>query len=133
MNDKISDNNKRILEFIGENLQLTALAFQNGYFVAISEKIDMKLGTTAISLPISTDLGTRQAPSAKEQISFERKGITTATVIGSRNEIITRALAEKITLSTNSLVYLSVNFQENNEELFNEALMLVDSFIKKIT
>jgi hypothetical protein len=132
MNDKKSDNNKRVFEFIDDNLQLIGLAFQNGYFIAISEKNDMKLGSTAISLPISSDLEPRKTFEAKEKISLDRRGITTATVIGSRNSIITKALAEKITLSTNSLVYLSLNFQENNEELFNEAMKLVENFIKKI-
>jgi hypothetical protein len=132
MNDKKSENKKRVFEFIEDNLQLIGLAFQNGYFIAISEKNDMKLGTTAISLPISSDIGPGKALGTKEKISLDRREITTATVIGSRNEIITKALAEKITSSTNSLVYLSLNFQENNEELFNEAMKLVENFIKKI-
>ena len=83
-------------------------------------------------MTISKDLETSKIPSAKERISIDRRGITTATVIGSRNEIITKALAEKITLSTNSLVYLSLNFQENNEELLNESMKLVENFIKEV-
>lgn len=133
MSENESDIKKHLIEYTSENLQLLGITFQNGYFVAIYEKKNMKLGTTALSLPVTTNTESKHTISVNEKIPFNRKGITTATVIGSRNEIITKALAEKITLSTNGLVYLSVNFQEDNKEFFNEAMKLVEKFIEKIT
>ncbi|NHJ38733.1 MAG: hypothetical protein FK731_01780 [Asgard group archaeon] len=119
MSDENINSKKNIFEFTSNNLELIGIVFENGYFVTIFEKKSMKLGTIALSLPSPTNI--------------KIKDITTATVIGSRNELITKALAEKITRTTNNLVYLSLNFQENNEDLFKEALKLVERFIEEIT
>ena len=131
---KTSDNVDKYYEISSDNLVLIGLLFDNGCFIAISEKSNVKLGTTAVSLPMSPSLGTTDSPPAqKDRISLDRRGITTATVIGSRNEIYTKALAEKITLVTQGLVYLSLNFQEEKDEFFHEALKLADEFLTKIS
>jgi hypothetical protein len=113
-------------KFTSENLVLMGLLFENGYFISISEKNKFRLGTTAISLPLD------QTSDQGFDRPFDRRDITTASVIGSRNELYTKALAEKITIATQKLVYLSLNFQENNEELYMEAMKLIDDFVNEI-
>ena len=54
-----------------ENLQLVAVIYQNGLFVSISKNETLLLGTTAISLPMSDNIGLSRA---KKQDSLERKG-----------------------------------------------------------
>ena len=110
-----------------ENLQLVAVIYQNGLFVSISKNEALLLGTTALSLPISEDIGFSRA---KKQDTFDRKGLTTAIVLGSRNEIYTKALVEKITMRTGNMVYLSLNFKENEENLYGEAIELVESLLQ---
>jgi hypothetical protein len=112
-----------------ENLQLIAVIYQNGLFVSISKKETLLLGTTALSLPISENIGLSHS---KRNDSYSRKGLTTATVLGSRNEIYTKALAEKITIRTRKMVYLSLNFKENEENLYGEAIELVDSLLQHL-
>ncbi|MHA1185260.1 MAG: proteasome assembly chaperone 4 family protein [Candidatus Heimdallarchaeota archaeon] len=109
-----------------ENLQLVAIIYQNGLFVSISKNEALLLGTTAISLPFSENIGLSRS---KKQDGFERKGLTTATVLGSRNEIYTKALAEKITQRTGDIVYLSLNIKENETNLYGEAIELVESLL----
>jgi len=109
-----------------ENLQLVAIIYQNGLFVSISKNEALLLGTTALSLPISNSIGISRS---RKHDTFDRKGLTTATVIGSRNEIYAKALAEKLTLRTGNMVYLSLNFKENEENLYGEAIELVDSLL----
>ncbi|NHJ48463.1 MAG: hypothetical protein FK733_11825 [Asgard group archaeon] len=129
-----SDDSDKYYEFSSDNLILLGLLFDNGCFIAVTEKSNFKLGTTAVSLPMSPSLSTTKSPpSQMERTSLDRRGISTATVIGSRNEIYTKALSEKITLATEGLVYLSLNLQEEKEELFHEALKLVEEFLAKIS
>jgi hypothetical protein len=110
------------------NLQLAAIIYQNGLFVSISKNETLLLGTMALSLPVSQTIGI----SRRREESFDRRGLTTATVIGSRNEIYAKALAEKLTVNTGNMVYLSLNFKENDENLYGEAIELVDSLLQYI-
>ena len=130
MNEKdlVQNQDLPITVINGENLHLLAIQFDNGFFVTISDKESFNLGTTALSLP-STTSDESQTP--KPQI--DRKKLITATVIGSRNELYAKALAEKIVVGQGKMVYLSVYFQENNEDLFIEAIKLVDQLLTKIT
>ena len=91
----------------GEQLQLIATDFNNGLFIAISELGANKLGTMALSLPIDTSLG---ISAERRRDDSQRRGLTSATVIGSRNEIYTKALAEKVAIATKKMIYLSTNF-----------------------
>lgn len=125
-NSEISD----FIEFNSENLILVGIKFQNGYFISVSNKVAKKLGTTAISLPISQELENITQDSSGNRSSLGRRGITTATVLGSRNELFAKALAEKLVILTNQLVYVTVNFDEDNHELFSEALQLIEKIIK---
>ncbi|MHA1879860.1 MAG: hypothetical protein ACTSYG_05640 [Candidatus Heimdallarchaeota archaeon] len=119
-------------ELESENLRLVAISFSNGYFLAISKKEDLILGTMAVSLPFTTHLS--QSRSKQEELKgsnlLSHKDLTTTTVLGSRNEVMTKALAEKVVFATGKLVYLSANFPENDQELFTEALRLVEQFLK---
>ncbi len=115
-----------------ENLQLVVLKFANGFFIAISERSALKLGTTAISLPFAPDLKERNQKQIIDFHTLDRRGITTSTIIGTRNELYTKALAEKIVQNTGQLVYLTVNYPENKDELFTEALQLVESFLRNL-
>jgi len=119
-------------ELESENLRLVAISFSNGYFLGISKKEDLKLGTMAVSLPFTTHLS--QSRSKQEELKgsnlLSHKDLTTTTVLGSRNEVMTKALAEKVVFATGKLVYLSANFPENDQELFTEALRLVEQFLK---
>ncbi|NHJ87053.1 MAG: hypothetical protein FK734_16440 [Asgard group archaeon] len=113
-----------------ENLQLVAMKFLNGYFIAISDKNDLKLGTTAVSLPMTKGLGIKH--SLQDEHPIRDRGVTSATVIGSRNELFAKALVEKAVINTGLIVYLSVNFQENNQELYIESLKLLEKFLKEL-
>ncbi len=114
----------------GENLQIIATDFENGIFISISHLGANKLGTTALSLPIDTSLGLSSERSYSDSPTG-RRGLTSATVIGSRNEIYTKALAEKVVRAISKIVYLSTNFKEQNESLFTEAITLVDDLLKQ--
>lgn len=114
----------------GENLQIIATDFENGIFIAISHTGANKLGTTALSLPVDTSLGLSKERRHSDAPTG-RRGLTSATVIGSRNEIYTQALAEKVALATAKIVYLSTNFKEQSESLFTEAITLVDDLLKQ--
>jgi len=115
-----------------DNLSLVGIKFTNGYFLVISEKESLKLGTTAISLPIHSF--EQEVDSSKKTTKpiIDRKKLSTATIIGTRNELYTKALAERFVSLTGKMIYLSVNFQENNEELFLEAIKLIEKFQKEI-
>lgn len=118
------------LELSSENLILLGIEFDNGYFISISDKNTLKLGTTAVTLPNEsiTEQSLSKGPAIKG-ISSSR-GIITATVLGSRNELYAKALAEKLVFMSNKLTYLSVFFDENNEDYFKEAILLVEELIK---
>ncbi|MFW9922810.1 MAG: hypothetical protein ACFFDW_05915 [Candidatus Thorarchaeota archaeon] len=116
----------------GETLQLHAIKFENGIFIGISPKEKLRLGTVALSVPFDSHLGTRKttdSPSA----TLDRKGLTTVTIFGSRNEIYTKALAERVTLLVQGIVYLSLNIEENDEKKFSEAIHLIEDFLKEIS
>ena len=113
------------------NLCLAGIRFVNGFFLVISEKESLKLGTMAISLPTFPKERENEASKKSRRPIIDRKNLSTATVIGTRNELYTTALAEKIVSLTGEMVYLSVNFQENNEELFMEAIGLIDTFLNE--
>jgi len=113
----------------GEELQIIATDFENGIFVAISQRGANKLGTTALSLPVDPSLGI--SSDRRYSDGPKRRGLSSATVIGSRNEIYTKALAEKVAIATDKIVYLSTNFRENSESLFSEASTLVEALLKE--
>ena len=64
-----------------------------------------------------------------DKLIIDRKRLSTATVVGTRNDLYAKALAEKTVMQSGEMVYLSVNFQENNEELFLEAIDLINQFL----
>lgn len=126
-----NSDNEFLFKVQSDNLQLIALKFINGFFIAICEKASLKLGTTAISLPFSSDFEKKEQKMRTLDLhATDRKGITTTTIIGTRNEIFAKALAEKIVQNTSQLVYLTVNYPEKKEELFTEALKLVEKFLQ---
>ncbi|TET31256.1 MAG: hypothetical protein E3J70_02600 [Candidatus Heimdallarchaeota archaeon] len=114
-----------------DNLCLVGIRFANGFFLVISERESLKLGTMAISLPTFPIERENETSKKSRRPIIDRKNLSTATVIGTRNELYTKALAEKIVSLTGEMVYLSVNFQENNEELFLEAIGLIDVFLNE--
>jgi hypothetical protein len=134
MTDQIEEKNNAnpFFHLESENLSLVGIRFINGFFLVISEKESLKLGTMAISLPAFPKERIRESPSQSNQPIIDRKNLSTATVIGTRNELYTKALAERIVSITGEMTYLSVNFKENNEELFLEAIGLLDEFLKEI-
>lgn len=134
MADQIEEKNNENPFFYleGENLSLVGIRFVNGFFLVISDKESLKLGTMAISLPAFPKERTSDSPTTSTQPRIERKNLSTATVVGTRNELYTKALAERIVSLTGEMTYLSVNFQENNEERYLEAIGLLDEFLKEI-
>ena len=122
MDDQSNNKNETPFFLIkGDKLQILATEFENGLMVAISEKDKNKLGTMALSVPMESKTGIP-----------DRRGLTSTTIFGTRNEITTKALAEKITQRLQKIVYFSMNIKENDEELFNEALLLVESLFESI-
>jgi len=130
MTDKEDKTSNFFFKEESENLQIIALTFSNGLFIAISEKPEPKLGTTAISMPLSPEIHGKSPRELIDKNTFDRRGLTTATILGSRNEMYVKALAEKVVQSTQQLVYITANFPENNDEFFNEAIQLLDEFLK---
>ncbi len=132
--DTVHDQNLPITKIESENLQLIAIHFTNGFFVSISEKDSLNLGTTAISLPTaSVQQGSGTGFDKITQPRIDRRELMSATVIGSRNELYAKALAEKIVVGQGKMVYLSVYFQENNEDLFLESIKLIEQLLSKIS
>ncbi|HUU79173.1 MAG TPA: proteasome assembly chaperone 4 family protein [candidate division Zixibacteria bacterium] len=115
----------------GENLQLIVTIFENGFFISLSSLGAPKLGTVALCLPIDPTIGISRERKFSGT-SLDRRGITTTTVIGSRNEIFAKALAEKAVMKTKKIVYLSVNYDDNNNELFTESLQLLEEFLQTV-
>ena len=133
MEDQIKEKNieEPYFQLESDKLCLVGIRFANGFFLVISEKESLKLGTMAISLPTFPIERENETSKKSRRPIIDRKNLSTATVIGTRNELYTKALAEKIVSLTGDMVYLSVNFQENNEELFLEAIGLIDTFLNK--
>jgi len=133
MEDQTKEKNieEPYLQLESDNLCLVGIRFANGFFLVISEKESLKLGTMAISLPTFPKERENKSSKKSRQSIIDRKNLSTATVIGTRNELYTKALAEKIVSFTGEMVYLSVNFQENNEKLFLEAIGLIDKFLNE--
>lgn len=133
MDDQTKEKNieEPYFQLESNNLCLAGIRFVNGFFLVISEKESLKLGTMAISLPAFPKERENEASKKSRRPIIDRKNLSTATVIGTRNELYTTALAEKIVSLTGEMVYLSVNFQENNEELFMEAIGLIDTFLNE--
>lgn len=133
MDDQTKEKNieEPYFQLESNNLCLAGIRFVNGFFLVISEKESLKLGTMAISLPTFPKERENEASKKTRRPIIDRKNLSTATVIGTRNELYTTALAEKIVSLTGEMVYLSVNFQENNEELFMEAIGLIDAFLNE--
>ena len=133
MEDQTKEKNieEPYFQLESDNLCLVGIKFVNGFFLVISEKESLKLGTMAISLPTFPIERENETSKKSRRPIIDRKNLSTATVIGTRNELYTKALAEKIVSLTGEMVYLSVNFQENNEELFMEAIGLIDTYLKE--
>jgi len=133
MEDQTKEKNieEPYFQLESDNLCLVGIKFVNGFFLVISEKESLKLGTMAISLPTFPIERENETGRKSKRPIIDRKNLSTATVIGTRNELYTKALAEKIVSLTGEMVYLSVNFQENNEELFMEAIGLIDTFLNE--
>ena len=133
MEDQTKEKNidEPYFQLESDNLCLVGIRFANGFFLVISEKESLKLGTMAISLPTFPIERENETSKKSRRPIIDRKNLSTATVIGTRNELYTIALAEKIVSLTGEMVYLSVNFQENNEELFLEAIGLIDVFLNE--
>ncbi|MEA2071751.1 MAG: hypothetical protein U9O98_10740 [Asgard group archaeon] len=129
MSNKESKKQKQMHIIEGEKLQLIALKFTNGFFITICHLDEGKLGTMALSLPVTPLMGISRE--RKQKTRSSKKGITSTTVIGSRNEVITKALAEKITLNSGKMVYLSTHFKDQDEEMTKEALNLLESYLEK--
>ncbi|MBD3189202.1 MAG: hypothetical protein GF308_01085 [Candidatus Heimdallarchaeota archaeon] len=124
--------------FSSKHLELVGLTFENGFFISLFPKEEAKLGTMALSLPTEPLIGiTRKAQKNTGGISIRdrsvgRKGrLTTVTVLGSRNEVFAKAFSEKVTQITGKMVYLSINFEEEQQELYNEAMDLLDKFLNE--
>ena len=119
-----------------DNLQLIAIAFENGFFIALSPKESLKLGTMSLCLPSAPFSGGREnlnlSAVVSQQTKLPRKKLTTATVLGARNELFAKALAEKVTRATAKMVYLSVNFEEDNSALFTEAMQLLEEWLEEV-
>ncbi len=132
--DTAHEQNLPITKIESENLQLITMHFANGFFVSISEKDSLNLGTTAISLPsASTQQVSGTGFDKTTQPHIDRRELITATVIGSRNELYAKALAEKMVVGLGKMVYLSLYFQENNEDLFLESIKLIEQLLSKIS
>ena len=112
-----------------ENLQIIAVILENGLQINFSPVGKPLLGTVAVSLPVDSIGLSRERKTSKTDF---RRGLTTSNVIGSRNEIFAKALAEKAVIKTGKIVYLSVNFEENNEELYIEAKNLLEEFLQTL-
>jgi hypothetical protein len=117
----------------GEQLHLLYVTFKNGYFFSLYPKNEPKLGTMSLTLPIIPQLGlTRETRKMLESPTGSKKGVNTVTVLGSRNELFVKAMSEKLSLATQGMIYFSLNFEENNEELYREGLTLIDRFLADV-
>lgn len=128
--EKDKNTANEIIKEKSENLVLLGIKFENGYFISISKKDSHKIGTTAITLPFDRNQNPTGDSSPQLKINRQRRALTTATVLGTRNELFAKALAEKLVYATNKIVYLSVFFDENDEELFKESLSLIEKITK---
>lgn len=113
-----------------ENLEIIVVVFENGFQITFFPIGKPKLGTIAVSIPVD-NVGLSRERKMTE-IDMKRRGLTTANVIGTRNEIFAKALAEKAVIKTGKIVYLSVNFEENNNDLFIESMKLLEDFLQTL-
>jgi hypothetical protein len=128
--NQVSQKKENIHQMIGENLELLVIVYSNGLFISLSQKEKAKLGTTAISLPLSPELGLSRAKRTKSPLKRDRQRLTSDIVLGSRNDSITKALAEKVTLATGKMVYLSTNLPREDESMIKEALQLIEKMLE---
>ena len=118
------DNTKQPFFIIdGDELTLNAMQLENGLFIAIYQQEKARMGTVALCVPMTKSL---------VEAKLEKRRITSTTVFGSRNEIYAKALAEKVTINTGMINYLSINFQDKEEKHFTEAIQLIEKLIDEI-
>ncbi|MHA1269529.1 MAG: hypothetical protein ACTSPY_07045 [Candidatus Helarchaeota archaeon] len=51
---------------------------------------------------------------------------------GKKNELISKALGERISYKTNQMVISIVNLDESNQEMMKECIKLIDSLLEKM-
>ncbi len=109
-------------KFISNNIKITGFLteFNNGVMIFITDN-DYKIGSIAISVPIKLD-NLNQINSSTIPLMF-----------GVRNELITRAIAEKIAKTKNTLSIAITNFASDIKDHYNSLFEVVNKLLNRIS
>ncbi|MFX1451786.1 MAG: hypothetical protein ACFFCM_13135 [Promethearchaeota archaeon] len=106
---------------ISHNQTITAYLteFNNGVIIFLTDK-NLKIGTLAIALPMKLDQ-LNQIGSSSIPLMF-----------GVKNELITRAIAEKVAKSTNKLSIAITNFLSDLKDYYNSLFELINNLLNRL-
>ncbi|MFX0133782.1 MAG: hypothetical protein ACFFDN_09065 [Candidatus Hodarchaeota archaeon] len=109
-------------KIISKNIKITAFLteFNNGVIIFLTEK-KIKIGTIAIALPMKLD--------QLNQISSS----TIPLMFGVKNELITRAIAEKVAKNTNKLSIAITNFVSDLKEYYNSLFEVINNLLNRLS
>ena len=100
------------------NAAITKL--ENGLLLIISEN-EYKLGSISISIPHKFQVGGESSTSTTIPIAF-----------GKKNELISKALGQRLSHKTNSMVISIINIDEKNQKMIKDCAKLMDNILEKI-
>jgi hypothetical protein len=100
------------------NAAITKL--ENGLLLIISEN-EYKLGSISISIPHKFQVGGESSTSTTIPIAF-----------GKKNELISKALGQRLSHKTNSMVISIINIDEKNQKMIKDCAKLMDKILEKM-
>ncbi|NVM04229.1 MAG: hypothetical protein HWN67_18000 [Candidatus Helarchaeota archaeon] len=109
-------------KFISDNTKIIAFLteFNNGVMIFLTDK-NYRIGTIAIAVPMKLD-NLNQINSSTIPLMF-----------GVRNELITRAIAEKIAKTTNKLSIAITNFASDIKNHYNSLFDVINKLLNRMS
>jgi len=123
----IKDRLNKDLKWIVETLKTDqytiygAISKLENCMIFIISKDGFRFGSLAISVP-----------SIRNENSHYPSSTTIPIIFGKKNEILSRALSERVCYKTNQLVISIVNIDEKNQNMVKDCITLINKLLDKI-
>ncbi|MBD3229431.1 MAG: hypothetical protein GF329_14700 [Candidatus Lokiarchaeota archaeon] len=116
-----------LIEWISETIErddyklfAAITKLENGLIFILSSK-GFKFGTLSISVP------------HKFQVNGDRTSSTAIPIaFGKKNDLITKALGERVSQITNQMVLAIVNIDQENKDLVKDSMIIINKLIEKL-
>ena len=123
----MNEENKTSIKWISESiirddysLNAAITKLENGLLFIISSN-GYKFGSLSISIPF--------------KFQVDGGGSTSTTIpvtLGTKNELISKALGERISHKTNQMVISIVNIDEKNKNIIKDCIKLIESILDQL-